>query len=222
MTDLTVIVPSRGRPASAERLITAFDQTVAADSVLLICVDDDDPTLPAYLALPRSDRVGVTVGPRQRLVGWTNEIACDPAVDSYAFGSIGDDHLPQTPGWDSLILTALRALGTGVAFGDDGHQHGNLPTAAFLTADIPAKLGYLAPPELVHLYCDNFWLALGQRVGITYLPDVNIEHLHPHAGKSSMDATYAEANAPAAWMADADAFARYMAERFESDMAKLT
>ena len=48
-----------------------------------------------------------------------------------------------------------------------------------------------------------------------------IEHLHPHAGKSAMDATYAEANAPIAWMADADAFATYMATRFEDDMAKL-
>lgn len=222
MTDLTVIVPSRGRPDSARRLIAAFEDTTCADTDLLICVDEDDPTLPAYLALEHEGaHVGLTVGPRQRLVGWTNEVAIDPAIDSYAYGSIGDDHLPQTPGWDSLILAALCALGTGVAYGDDGHQGVNLPTAAFLTADIPAKLGYMAPPELVHLYCDNFWLALGQRIGITYLPDVMIEHLHPHAGKSAMDATYAEANAPIAWMADADAFATYMATRFEDDMAKL-
>jgi hypothetical protein len=61
MRDMLVIVPTRGRPAAATRLIEAFAAT-GATTDLVFCVDNDDPHLPEY------DRTwGVSVGPQDAL-----------------------------------------------------------------------------------------------------------------------------------------------------------
>jgi hypothetical protein len=219
MPDLTVIVPSRGRPESINRLTEAFEQTCTADTELVVCVDNDDPRIDAYLEADGVHRI--VTGPRQRLVGWTNKIATDPESASYAFGSIGDDHLPRTKGWDTQTLAALHQLGTGVAYPNDLFRGAELPTAAFLTADIVRTLGYMAPPTLTHLYCDNFWLDLGNSIGIRYLPDVIVEHLHPFAGKAAVDASYVETNRPESYAADDAAYRLYRRDSFAADVAKL-
>lgn len=102
---------------------------------------------------------------------------------SYQIGFAGDDHAPRTPGWTERIRTELNQLGTGIVYGNDLFQGPNLPTAVFMTADIVGALGYMAPPCLRHMFADNYWKDLGDGVRrIRYLPDVVIEHLHPHAG----------------------------------------
>lgn len=105
---------------------------------------------------------------------------------------LDDDHWPQTPGWDALYLDALEQLGgTGVVYGNDLFQRDQLPTAPGISADIVRELGWYAPPELQHWYCDNFWLELGKRSGrLAYLPDVIMEHRNVQAGKAPDDATY--------------------------------
>lgn len=92
-----------------------------------VALDADDPQLYRYNA----HRVAmVSVGPRQSFIAWTNEIAVGHA-DRYDFvGSMGDDHLPRTPGWDKLVCEALDELGTGVAYGDDLAGTPVLPSAA--------------------------------------------------------------------------------------------
>lgn len=105
---------------------------------------------------------------------------------------LDDDHWPQTHSWDALYLDALEQLGgTGVVYGNDLFQRDLLPTAPGISADIVRELGWYAPPELQHWYCDNFWLELGKRSGrLAYLPDVIIEHRNVQAGKAPDDATY--------------------------------
>lgn len=105
---------------------------------------------------------------------------------------LDDDHWPQTPGWDQLYLNALDSLGgTGVVYGNDLFQRDRLPTTPGISTDIVRELGWYAPPELQHWYCDNFWLELGKRSDrLAYLPDVIIEHRNVQAGKAPDDATY--------------------------------
>ncbi len=81
---LLVIVPTRGRPAAASRLIEAFVAT-GATADLVFCIDNDDPRAPEYRAIqsewwttPHHDggrAIGFRFGPRQSLAGWTNEVA---------------------------------------------------------------------------------------------------------------------------------------------------
>lgn len=215
-SELLVIVPSRGRPQNIERLLQAWEDT-GAEAELEIAIDDDDPTLDAYLKL----RVNKTIGPRLGMIGSLNEQATRVAPCFDAVGFLGDDHTPRTHGWDKTICAELAAMGTGIVYGNDLFQRAMLPTAVFMTSDIVQALGYMAPPFLQHMHADNFWLDCGREINrISYLDAVVIEHMHPQAGKAPMDDGYGHV-----WpmmQADADAYAAYKADgRFAADVAKL-
>lgn len=198
MTDLVVIVPSRGRPQAAAELAEAFTETSTADTRLAWSFDEDDPRLPDY-----PDREAV-IGENQSMVEALNKAALHYARGGFfkndppfAVGFMGDDHRPRTKGWDKAYIDALRELGTGLVYGNDLLQGERIPTQVAMTADIVRTLGYMAPPKLGHMYVDNAWLALGRALDrITYLPGVIIEHLHPLAGKGEWDEGYNRVNSP--------------------------
>jgi hypothetical protein len=53
-------------------------------------------------------------------------------------------------------------------------------------------------------------LDLGRALrSVTYLPDVVIEHLHPHAGKADMDDGYARCNGEEMYEADRAAYEQW-------------
>lgn len=199
---LLVIVPTRGRPQNAARLAKAFEETESLNADLVFVADHDDPELPAYhaaaprLLIHRGESGRGMTGP----LNWASSLYAD--IYDY-LGFMGDDHVPRTAGWDAHVLGALDSLEPRVVYGNDLLQGGALPTAAFLPSRMVRALGYMAPPVLRHLYVDNFWLELGQALGgLRYLPGVVIEHVHPAAGKTAMDAGYAAVNAPEVDAAD--------------------
>ncbi|MFD8226898.1 glycosyltransferase family 2 protein [Streptomyces massasporeus] len=201
---LAVIVPTRGRPQNATRLQQAFAETDSLNATLVFVADADDPELPAYrdgldgaMLLTFSGETGTG------MVAALNRAAGLLAPQYDALGFMGDDHLPRTAGWDAHVLGALNGPWPTVVYGNDLFQGERLPTAAFLPSRVVQALGFMAPPVLRHLYVDNFWLELGTQLGgLRYLPDVVIEHIHPAAGKTSMDERYAAVNAPEADVAD--------------------
>jgi hypothetical protein len=110
---------------------------------------------------------------------------------------MGDDHRPRTLGWDQTLLYAATTdgAGPGIAYGNDLLQGANLPTQVCIDARIVELLGNMAPPQLTHLYVDNYWKALGEGAGcLRYCHNVVIEHMHPVAGKAAMDAGYERVN----------------------------
>lgn len=231
MADLVVIVPSRGRPQAARELAQAFASTCTADTRLVFAVDEDDPLLPEYSDIPRSwadsrrpavemcvcDATGSMVG---ALNGTAKALAEVYQPAPFALGFLGDDHRPRTRGWDARYLEALRELGTGIVYGDDLLQSERLPTQCAMTADIVRALGFMAPPSLGHLFVDNFWRDLGHAAGcLRYLPDVVVEHLHPAAGKATVDEGYARVNAGEQYARDGEAYAKYRAGYLASDVA---
>jgi hypothetical protein len=91
-----------------------------------------------------------------------------------------------------------------------------------MTADIVSALGYMVPPELVHLYLDNVWMDWGRGMGaLTYLDDVVIEHMHPAAGKAVNDVGYLEANSAEQLHADRTAYEKYCETQLPHDLARL-
>lgn len=231
---MSVLVPSRGRPGNMERLVEAFQETCHDSTYLNCIVDLDDPEIEAYHDLYNRCEyqffalwiVPKTKHSRPGIVHPLNYVANEifnPKTGMYPtiLGFMGDDHLPRTDGWDIEIERHLSATRAGVVYGNDLLQGENLPTAAFLTSNIVQTLGWMAPPDLNHLYVDNFWLDLGRGIGrIRYLDDVIIEHLHPMNGKSEWDQTYEECNNPNA-ARDKFAYLDYKAKRFPADLAKV-
>ena len=213
MSDLLMIVPTRGRPDSVPAILEAWDATEATVH-LLFAVDTDDPELAAYkkqaAALKGDGRVKFVFGKRRRLVGTLN-LQAVKAAKSYRFiGFMGDDHRPRTAGWDARFVECLSGGGPGLVYGNDLLQGEKMPTAVALTSDIVKTLGYMAPPALVHLCVDLVWLDWGKGLDrITYLGDLIIEHMHPANGKAAMDAGYAEANSPEQTSSDSAAYYDY-------------
>jgi hypothetical protein len=226
MPDLVVIVPSRGRPQAARELADAFAATCTADTRLMVAVDETDPALPHYEAAIRQANgrtADVMSCPSTTMVEALNHAASVLEFGPwFAVGFMGDDHRPRTRGWDAAYIEKLRELGTGMVFGDDLIQHGNLPTQIAMTSDIVAAVGWMAPPDLVHMYVDNWWLQLGMRTGcIRYLPDVVVEHVHPVAGKVEWDEGHTRVNHPSMYQRDAATFARLQVHEMPRAVGKV-
>jgi len=220
MTDLVVIVPSRGRPHAAVELAGAFGETKAT-SRLVFAVDDDDPTRNDYLAaLEAYPWTTVHFGPSpSTMVKALNGVASLYANEAFALGFMGDDHRPRTMHWDAMYLTALDQLGTGIVYGNDLLQGENIPTQVAMTADIVRAVGHMAPPALTHLYVDNYWKDLGEKAGcLRYLPSVVVEHMHPLAHKAAWDEGYARVNDRSMYQHDGDAYADYAGSHLADDV----
>ena len=213
MTDLVVLVPSRGRPDKVMELMAAFDATCRAYTELLIVVDDDDDSDYAAASSGCANLMVVRrPDPRRRGMVHALNTAAGRVVNTredvpFAVGFMGDDHRPRDIGWDAAYLTELSDLGTGIVYGDDLLQGKRLPTQVAMTTDIVRTLGFMAPPVLRHLYVDNFWRDLGRGAGcLRYLEDVVVEHVHPAAGKAQDDAGYRAVNSSLMWALDRGAY----------------
>lgn len=191
MRDLLVVVPTRGRPGNAIRLLEAVAATATGQTDVIFGLDDDDP---AAGSLTHRE-VMWEIGPRKGMAEWTNILTLPRVGDYRAFASFGDDHLPRTPGWDRVLLEALDGMGgTGIAYGDDLIMRERLCTAPVVSADIVVALGWLCAPGLSHMCVDNVLKDIGEGAGcLAYRPDVVVEHLHWCAGKAAVDETYSEA-----------------------------
>ena len=215
MSNLAVIVPTRGRPENIRELSRAFTDTKTIHAELILVCDDDDPKLNDYKRLPSELACSLFVFPREGK-GMAKPLnkAANLLKEGYEyFAFMGDDHRPRTVGWDLQFINALLELGqTGLVYGNDLHQGAGLPTAVAMSADIVRELNGMVPPNMIHLYLDNFWLKLGTDLGkITYLPQTIIEHCHPYFGKAEMDEGYKDVNAPDVYQADKIAFDNYIA-----------
>jgi hypothetical protein len=215
MAKTLLIVPTRHRPESCDALLKQFRET-SEDCDILFGIDEDDFS-------PYSDEVMAlaSVNPRLRMCGTLNLLAAKHANDYEYLAFMGDDHRPLTKGWDTKLAQEIGER-PGVAYGNDLLQGQNLPTAVIMSASIVRAIGYMAPPELIHMYMDNFWKALGQELGnLVYRWDIVIEHLHPLVGKSKNDAGYIEVNSPEVYTKDAVAFNQYLQDRFADDVKKI-
>lgn len=227
--DLSVIIPTRSRPWTIQSIAKAFDQTCTANTWIVFYVDGC-PQLDAYQQEARKaqsiyPRMFLLSGPRRRLVGALNHHAVLMATAEhppFAIGFMGDDHRPLTHGWDTRYVQALQEMGSGIVYGDDELQGENMPTQVAMTSDIICTLGFMAPPALQHLYCDNFWLDLGRSADcIRYLPDVVVRHNHPDVGRSPRDASYAESNSAAQYAHDSAAYREFCQVRLDIEVQKV-
>lgn len=203
---LAVAVPTRGRPHNLSRLADALRKTCEVEYQLFARLDNDDQS--EYPELPNTTYL---IGDRIFYANSVNEIAAKALKDGYTHIAIlGDDVLPETKGWDKIMIDALPDL--GVAYGSDGleHLHGeDLPTHVVVPIEMYKRLGWLGLPTLRHLFCDNVWRELGKLTKFIYLPHVKLTHLHRWNQSAPDDTTYQEANDKKKREKDRRAFERW-------------
>jgi hypothetical protein len=221
--DLLVIVPSRGRPGNIARLLDAVHATSRIETHLHVAVDEDDEKLPQYQAV--MDKAGaehdvLEVGPRKGLCGTTNDVAVSRAGEYPFLASLGDDHVPRTPGWDLALTRAITDMGgTGFAYPWDGTRE-DIPEAVVMSSDIVAALGWMCMPDLKHWYPDNVWADLGRGTGgLRHLRAIAVDHVHPAAGQARADATTRDNGR--SLDADRDAYWAWRKGRMAADIRKI-
>jgi hypothetical protein len=219
-TDLSVVIPSRGRPESVERMAIAFAETGADELVVGWAVERDDPRLPDYAeAIGRwfayGELVEVSGGTMTAAINVASVTAAGD-LDPYAIAVLNDDHLPRTPGWHTAMLDALLRLDPiGLVYPDDGLRGEGLATVWAVHAAWVKTIGRMIPARVDHLYADNAMMDLARLVGdrVEYLPDVLIEHMHPLAGKAETDEGYERVNGREALRADRARFRVWQGSR---------
>jgi glycosyltransferase involved in cell wall biosynthesis len=193
----------------------AYAATVqVVDTRLVWAVDSTDTDLRKYrtaVTRAKNPRVTVETVDGGTMVAALNEAAAravsDPEVEAVAF--LGDDCRPRTAGWDAAFLSALRQPGVGMVYPDDLFSSDFLPTHIAMRASIIRELGWMAHPDLRHMYVDRLWNDLSELSGCAhYLKDedptktVIVEHLHYQNNKAPEDAGYKRVNHPDIYAAD--------------------
>lgn len=212
--ELLVIVPTRGRPESVARFAEAFHRNSSGHADLIFGIDLDDETV-------YPEGLNYSKNPRARFSGTLNNVT-QKNQGYFAYFAAGDDHLIETPDFDSIVLDDLHDLGTGFVYGPDGLMNEHLPTFGAMTGDVVETLGYMSLPELIHLYVDNWWKDLFSALGkLKYNSNLRVSHLHPSGGFTSWDEQYKEVNDPAMYEHDSKAYEAYKVTRFAEDVEKL-
>ena len=220
MRNLAILTPSRNRPQNIVDMIESLEKTQTKSDFIVI-VDDDDVMLDRYLATGADVFM---VERRGKGMAKPLNFVANHLKDKYRhFAFLGDDHRPRTKFWDVEFVNNLDEMETGIVYGDDLLQGKNLATQVGMTGNIVKALGGMTPPDMIHLYLDNFWMKLGTDLGaLRFLPNVVIEHLHPVAGKAAWDEGYKSVNAEDVYSADGLAFSNYIqSQAYQNLLEKL-
>lgn len=210
---ITVLMPSRGRERQATEAYVAFEETKALSSTQMLVVLDAFE--PGYVDLPTL-RVTHAGGMANAL----NASLVHVSPDIYGF--IGDDHRFRTQYWDEQIEAQNDVMGGGIIYGDDLLRGEELPSQVFIDKRIVKTLGWMALPGAKHLYLDDTWRELGQRLGrLAYMPEIVIEHMHFTAGKSERDEGYRRVNDQDTYNHDAAVFHAWMKDGIDADVERV-
>ena len=188
-----IIVPTRGRASRiGDTMDALLSQSTTSD--IVVAIDSDEADL-----YERYPGVEYDVGSADGAVGMNpkfNAVSVRKMMDYDYMIFIADDVVPVTHGWDELLVEAIVGVPMGISYPDDGIQGGRLPSnGTCFDARIVRTLGFLSPPELPHLFCDNCWRAIGHGMrSLRYCDHVKVDHRHHSTGKSIWDSTYAITN----------------------------
>jgi len=223
MNEMIILVPTRGRPCNAVELLAEHEK-LSTHSDILFVIDANDPEHDAYEFEVGADKCMTIENETRGMAYPINKAASAIAKkDEYKyFAFLGDDHRPRIAGWDGILIQAMQKR-PSMAYGNDLLQGERLPTMIAMTSDIVKALGGMVPPNMKHLYLDNFWKKLGQDLNaLTYIDAVVVEHMHPMAGKAEWDEGYKEVNATEIYSFDALAYKNYIeSEAYELLKRKL-
>ncbi len=193
---ISLLLPTRGRPALAARFLRSLvDQAAHPEALEVIIYADEDDAGSHHLGHP-DIQVHTLIGPRKTM-GQYNA-ACLAQSHGEIIILANDDIVVQTKNWDTLIRAVHHQFPDGIylAYPNDLFKRDKLSTFPILSrraCDIliePYPLAYQGAFIDLHLF--DIFKRL-QHVGydrIRYLDDVIFEHCHYRAGKAARDETY--------------------------------
>ncbi len=164
-----IFVPSRKRRESLNR----FFELSAPSLPGRVLIDDDDDS---YEGMQLPAGWEFFVSKRKSSSARLNE-AFKKRPDEPFYGQIGDDYICKPLGWDVLLAEGCGS--TRISWGNDGRWGDRLCTSFFIGGDLVRQFGWMAHPELEHLYVDTVWWMVAKGSGTAnYLQDVKCTHIN--------------------------------------------
>ena len=191
-TRLLVICPSRSRPDRISEMIRSFEETRSPGTELVIYLAEDDPRLDDYKVTGDHK---ILVGRRRTLVEVFNYCSVELFPDVPYYADINDDHIYQTPNWDSSLISEIELMGGyGLACPDDkltDWEKFKHPSAAVVDGNVVRILGRYFHEDLGHLGADTYLGLLFHGLGrLKRCEDVVVEHRHHLTNPELIDETY--------------------------------
>ena len=152
----------------------------------IIYCDDDDQTMESFVAQNST----LIRGPKKSVSQMTNECFYQSSGSILMYAA--DDILFKTESWDLIVKKGLSGKSACLVYGNDlGRPRQEIATHGFMTRDFARLNGYLLPELFSADFCDT-WLTSIARMAksLKYMPELEIEHMHPSWGKSLIDQTY--------------------------------
>jgi glycosyltransferase involved in cell wall biosynthesis len=166
--DISIIVPTRGRPDKIARLIESAGQHHNVE--IVVGCDDDDETMrnpePApgvkYVHGSRHDTLGALF----------NTLAA--ASRGHWLMAMGDDYAIDTPDWPAILLACgKQARKRGVLYAHDPH-HPGLTTIFCIHRRTYEMAGYFAAPIFPYWFIDTWWDEVGEMTGLKLEMPINV------------------------------------------------
>ena len=193
---ISLLLPTRGRPALVERLFRSIAETTAHPErvEVILYVDEDDPG--SHHLDSENVRVVRIIGPVMSMGAYNS--ACLERARGDIIILANDDMVIRTPGWDNKIaeMDANFADGIYLAYGNDLFKKRGLCTFPMLsrrTCELlvePYPAAYRGAFIDVHLFDIFKRLQHAGCSRVRYLDNVVFEHLHYRTGKAVLDETY--------------------------------
>ena len=183
------ILATRTRIENCQRFIAGWIKSQASTPVY-VRLDECDPFIEQLKNLPWPEQFTVHIGPRQGLRAAMEEMFQAHPNEPW-YGILADDLVPQTPGWDQLLVE--RAGRDYISYPNDLGRKTKLPTHPCVGGDLVRAQGWFGLPVVRHYCVDSVYRYIGDQLGIKHrLDDVIVEHVHYSEKKSERDGLYRE------------------------------
>ena len=217
------LLPSYNRPHNLMRFFNACWATdTITPGLVLVDLDDWGKNCEAYSAIElpmgwtwfktkarsQGDKIREVWPGIEGVYGW--------------FGLLGDDCVPLTKGWNSLLLEKLDPWSI-VSCNDSWQAPKRLGNCWIMGGDLVRAMGGIFPGKLQHLFVDDIWEHVGRECGNWECRmDVMVRHAHVLKGEAPADETHRKVYGIAGdrtdgdWPGDAAEYKRWLAEDAEA------
>lgn len=145
---INVCIASRGHPRQLrETLLQTLGNATLPTTRAVIALDDDDTTV-ANLKLAESERIIVSVAPREDSLG-AKYNRCQRALEADIYVMLTDDEAVSTPRWDERVEEAAKMFtdGLGVVYFGKPPVESPMPASFGVTHKFVQKMGFFMNPH---------------------------------------------------------------------------
>lgn len=217
MTDIAIILPTKGRPENFKRFIESYNTNTSGNSTVIPVFDDFEVVSYEwnnyYIATPQS----------YGLVRKLNHAANILRLKGYKYLIfMADDLVIHTKDFDKMIAEVFKEEPkTNLIYWEDMLNGKMIANHWAIRTDVVSRVGFMALPVCKHCFIDNFWTKVGNETGtIKYMPNIVIEHRHYVGRTAPLDDTYRLSNNSDVMSHDSEAYNKYMAEELPKFLIK--